>query len=188
MDVFTKYFSKIALIGLLLSAFFHLISLTGTYLHGVFDVGMPLMHVGVFVVFFPAILKINKLQRGGSSNLTNRSIHFTQKQYLQYLKNNRPKFFVALGILLFVYALVNFVLFAQAGGGGGPHITDQGVYVIQNHGDIIREITEKEYWQFRANEIRGFSGHWLAFYFVSYFLLYKSDIEILDLYPTAHEQ
>lgn len=55
--------------------------------------------------------------------------------------------------------------------GGGPHIVD-GKYVLQNHGNIIREITMEEYDAFQANELRGFSGHWMAFYAFAAGILY----------------
>ncbi|MGO4703257.1 hypothetical protein [Dyella sp. 2RAB6] len=41
-----------------------------------------------------------------------------------------------------------------------------------NHGQLIREISATEYAGFKAEEVRGFSGHWMVFYFVpaAYFL------------------
>jgi hypothetical protein len=43
------------------------------------------------------------------------------------------------------------------------------------HGKLIREITATQFAAFKANEVRGFSGHWMVFYFVpaAYFLFWK---------------
>jgi len=46
-----------------------------------------------------------------------------------------------------------------------PDVRD-GKYVLHNHGQVIRELSENEYeWQ-KAYILRGFSGHWMAFYLV----------------------
>jgi hypothetical protein len=44
----------------------------------------------------------------------------------------------------------------------------------------MRELTEKEYVAFKANEVRGISGHWLAFYFApfGYFMFRKNRREV----------
>ena len=67
------------------------------------------------------------------------------------------------------------MLFMFATGGGSPSIQD-GKFVLQSHGRLIRALTEPEYTAFKANEIRGFSGHWMVFYFVpfAYFLFYRA--------------
>ena len=71
-----------------------------------------------------------------------------------------------LGAVIFVYAIVNFMLFMVATEGGSPTIQD-GKYLLLNHGELIREISLEEYSAFKANEVRGFSGHWLVFYYVA---------------------
>lgn len=35
---------------------------------------------------------------------------------------------------------------------------------MHNHGQLIKTLTKQEYHHYKANELRGFSGHWLAFY------------------------
>jgi hypothetical protein len=79
---------------------------------------------------------------------------------------------VAVGIAIFAYAILNFLIFMKLTEGGNPSIQD-GKYVLLNHGTLIREITQAEYHSFCANEVRGFSGHWLVFYFMpfAYFML-----------------
>ena len=64
-----------------------------------------------------------------------------------------------------VYGFVNFLFFMFATEGGGPAIRD-GKFILESHRRFIREITASEYWSFRANVTRGFSGHWLLFYYI----------------------
>lgn len=58
--------------------------------------------------------------------------------------------------------------------GGTPSIVD-GKFLLTNDGAVMRELTAAEYASFESNEVRGFSGHWLVFYFVTlaYFLFRK---------------
>jgi hypothetical protein len=66
----------------------------------------------------------------------------------------------------FAYAIINFALFIFLSRGGVPDVRD-GKYVLHNHGQVVRELSENEYeWQ-KAYVIRGFSGHWMVFYLVS---------------------
>ena len=39
----------------------------------------------------------------------------------------------------------------------------EGRYYLHGHGRKIRDLEEGEYRQFRAYEVRGFSGHWMLF-------------------------
>lgn len=76
---------------------------------------------------------------------------------------NAPKAIKLAIAFFFIYTIINFYLFMMASGGGGPHFED-GKYILQNHGNFIRELTKAEYIKLKANELRGFSGHWLLFY------------------------
>jgi hypothetical protein len=60
------------------------------------------------------------------------------------------------------YAFLNFVLFIILTEGGGPH-QEKDKFVLQSHGRVIRELTEKEFHQQQAYVVRGFSGHWMLF-------------------------
>ena len=116
-----------------------------------------LLHPGVFVVFVPFVFMINRTQA---------RIGNLQEAFFKSV----PWPALALGFVLFVYTGVNFLVVLAKSGGGVPDIW-QGVHVLHDHGRLIREITEIEYIHYRFNEIRGFSGHWLIFYFapLSYF-------------------
>jgi hypothetical protein len=119
------------------------------------------LHVGIFVVFFPFVMNYRKA--------------FPKKPGLAELRASFPDWVVALGLCAFVYALVNFALFLGKTGGGNPMLRD-GQYLLMSHGRLIRELSSSEYNALKVNEVRGFSGHWLLFYFMpmAYFLLRRS--------------
>jgi hypothetical protein len=77
----------------------------------------------------------------------------------------------AVPIFLIIYSSINFWLFKTISDEGSANIVD-GVYVLQNHGSFVRELTELQYNEYKANNLRGFSGHWMLFYSMSMAILY----------------
>jgi len=77
--------------------------------------------------------------------------------------------------ILGAYALVNFAVFMFGAYQGSPAIRD-GHYVLQQHGHIVRTLSLPEYEAAQLAVMRGFSGHWLLFYFTPavYFLFRKN--------------
>ena len=154
-----RTFGIMALAGFTLSLAAHVAALAGI------DVAaaVPLvwaLHVGMFVVFIPFVFSCRKVL-GRRSKLAQLRVIF-------------PGWVLAVTAALMVYALVNFLLFMMGTEGGNPSISG-GKYVLLSHGRLIRELTATEYTAFEANVVRGFSGHWLIFYFVpfAYFMLRK---------------
>jgi hypothetical protein len=75
----------------------------------------------------------------------------------------------------FAYALINFALFFFLSKGGVPEVRE-GKYVLHNHGDVIRELSEDEYELQKAYVVRGFSGHWMVFYLIpALYFWYRKD-------------
>lgn len=149
----------LALTGLALSLAVHIAALLGI------DVAahVPwvwLLHVGVFAVFLPFVLLSRKSLPARPTAAELRSVF--------------PGWVLAVGLTLFVYVGINFILFLRETEGGSTAVK-QNQYVLESHGRFIRNLTPAEYTAFNANEIRGFSGHWLIFYFApfAYFLLRK---------------
>ncbi len=64
--------------------------------------------------------------------------------------------------VLFVYALLNFVISIALNEGRNPSERD-GKYVLHSHGSVIREISETEFHQHQAYVARAFSGYWTMF-------------------------
>ena len=82
--------------------------------------------------------------------------------FFKPILKNIPSWLIVITIAGFFYAIINFMLFI-ASRLGSPDIQN-GQYVLQNHGQLIKTLTEREYHHYKANELRGFSGHWIAFY------------------------
>ena len=155
----------LALLGFSLSAAVHVASLAGVDVSQRFPL-VWLLHVGVFVVFIPFILSSRRVL--GAKPISK-------------MRALVPNSVFLIGAAIFIYAMLNFALFILSTQGGSPSI-QEGKYVLQNHGRVVREITEAEYVAFRANELRGFSGHWLVFYFVplAYFMFARRKTDKLD--------
>ncbi len=78
---------------------------------------------------------------------------------------------------IFLYAGANFTLFIKLTEGGTPETGPSG-YFLSDHGQVIRTLTEAEYFQQKAYILRGFSGHWIAFLAIAlaYFLYVPDDM------------
>jgi len=152
----------VALVGFVISAAVHLLAVSGVDVLARYpDAWM--LHIGVFIVFVPYVFARRKTL-GARPTLTRIRAQF-------------PDWVVAIGLCLFAYTIANFLLFMlHAAPNGNPEI-QEGKYLLVNHGRIVREVTATEYASLRSQQIRGFSGHWMFFYFVSsaYFLLRKRE-------------
>ena len=120
----TSLLALVACLGLLLSLTVHVAALLG------FNVSeqVPLvwlLHVGIFIVFIPFVILSRKV--------------LGSKPTFAQVRKLFPGWVVALGVLIFAYAIVNFVFFILATQGGSPSIRD-GKFVLQNHGRLIREL------------------------------------------------
>ena len=105
------------------------------------------IHVAIFPPFGAAIFYTNKLKAAKSQDMAMKAA----PRPLRWLTG-------AFGL----YAMVNFVLFVILSEGGGPSQRD-GKYVIEDHGTVVREISEAEFHRKQAYIVRGFSGHWMLF-------------------------
>ena len=148
----TRLFAIAALAGFSVSLAVHVSALFGV------DVSAKipfiwLLHVGIFVVFIPFVLSSRKV--------------LGESPTFAEIRTAFPAWVLVLGGVIFAYAVINFLLFAFATEGGGPSIRD-GKFILQSHGRLIREISPTEYAAFKANQVRGFSGHWLVFYYVPF--------------------
>lgn len=112
------------------------------------------LHVGAILVMFPAIIELKKtapaLQVEGQYSRR-------QVNVFKHLSQNAPRWLVAIVVLSFAYAFINFILF-KASHQGSPEIIN-GQYRLNS-----KTITALEYHHFNANLLRGFSGHWLFFF------------------------
>ncbi|WP_146193491.1 hypothetical protein [Flavobacterium sediminis] len=120
------------------------------------------LHIGIFVVWIPVIFELNKNEEFKKYQQLRRQNSVKPFSLFKIIFKETPTWLVVIAIGGFFYAVLNFMLFTSSQPGVPDFINDQ--YVLQNHGKLIKVITEQEYHHYKANELRGFSGHWLAFY------------------------
>lgn len=119
------------------------------------------LHICVFPLFFIAI---RKLRNDGTLDKEN-----------SFVPADAPRWMRRMAAVFFVYAGVNFAMLFVHTRDGGPGMRD-GKFVRQSHGRVISEITEAEYHQLQAYVARGFSGHWMLFYYapmISFFAFWR---------------
>lgn len=148
----SRFFALLALLGFTLSLVVHVAALFAVDVSAMIPFVWSL-HIGVFFVFLPFAISCRKT--------------LGPKPSCARLRALFPGWVVAVGALVFAYTIVNFMLFMLATQGGSPSTRD-GKFTLENHGHLIREISASEYATFKINEIRGFSGNWLVFYFVPF--------------------
>ncbi|HEY4968851.1 MAG TPA: hypothetical protein VII35_03035 [Steroidobacteraceae bacterium] len=137
-DDWLKVFMRLALLGFGLSVAAHVLALTGI----VPPLPQPMfvfaLHAGIFIVFVPAVLISRQRAQGGA------------RTNLNDIARGSPLWIGALLLLLFAYAVVNFVL----------------VFSLDN-APRGTALTGNEF----LKTLRGFSGHWMLFYFASFAML-----------------
>ncbi len=158
--------------GWVLGLIVHLLSLAGFNITDKVPF-VWLLHIGVFVVWIPAIIEMKnneELREYKKSGVLNRMKPFG---FFKIIFKETPTWLKTIAIGGFFYAIINFIwcfIFHL----GIPDIWD-GEYILHNHGQLIKTLTEQEYNHYKANELRGFSGHWLAFYGFAAAILFPSN-------------
>lgn len=159
----------IALTCHLLAITVHAISLMDYNVQSIFP-QIWFLHIGVAILAFPILFRLasnaeySKLKESGELEKLN-PVKLFRKVFI-----NVPRWIKLLALFGVIYAIINFILFVQSQP-GTPEFTD-GQYILQNNEKFLRVITEQEYHHYQANILRGFSGHWIAFYGISLIILY----------------
>ena len=135
MNLFLSIPAALALIGFIVSTIVHIAALMGTKIFPEAEI----LHVGIFVVFFPAILSTIRVQK----------LRMNRSDVWKLLLLGCPSWMKKVTYVLFSYAIVNFIIFA---------ILPKG---SPQNGSMPVEV------------IRGFSGHWIIFYWASFAILYS---------------
>jgi hypothetical protein len=132
---------------------------------------MPLagiLHAGIFVVWIPAIFEIRKMQQAPEN------ANFDLKKKILH---DKPAWLKVIAIASFFYAGINFAIF---------FLTNYGVpdiKFIQQE----RVVTDYEYLQYHASRLRGFSGHWLAFYSAAMIIFFPFNKPLSLISRKAHK-
>jgi hypothetical protein len=140
MAIILAPFAVLATIGLVLSLTVHVSSLLG--MPSPLGEASWALHIGVFVVWFPAVLASRGLVKD-----------FKQEDFWKAALRACPTWMKYMTSLFFVYAIVNFLTFMLLDVGGGK--------IDPGSGGTPSSV------------LRGFSGHWMAFYSAAMALLYS---------------
>jgi hypothetical protein len=160
-----KFLFYFAATGWTLGLIVHLTALIGDY-----DLSRPIpfiwvLHIGIFVVWLPTIWELRKNQE-----LKDFKTRLNPVTFFKAMFKNTPTWLATIGIVGSIYAIINFKLF-MASQPGVPDFRD-GQYILHSHGQLIKTLTEQEYYHYLANQTRGFSGHWIAFYGIAAAVLF----------------
>ena len=131
------FFAVLAAVGLTLSILSHFAALLG--LQGALGDYAWVLHVGIFVVWVPAVLVSQRL-----------TADFARKDFWKAALRGSPPWMRYMVYGFFGYALLNFALF------------------------IMRAPLKGESGAMPPTVVRGFSGHWMAFYAAALAILYSA--------------
>ena len=129
-------FMLLSALGFGLSAYAHVMSVLGKSLF--WGGSVWFLHIGIFVVWLPAVIAAQRVMRDAP-----------QKDFWKIILAGCPAWMKTAQILVFVYAIANFLYFAP---------THPARTHLENTDPSV---------------IRGFSGHWLIFYGAAFSILYS---------------
>jgi hypothetical protein len=145
----------LAILGFTASLAVHLLTYRGYAISDTVP-GTWLLHLGVFVVWLPAVLKLNRARRG-AEGLTH---------LLEYIPAWLLPVVMVFGQLIFVSGLV-----AMLDAPGVATYRD-GRYLLVNHGEVLRELSTEEFRRQHALQDRSFSAVWVIFYGMAAMVLF----------------
>jgi len=115
----------------------------------------------VFVVVVPAIIAAQSIG--------------DRRQFQRNVRALLPGWLYVVWVVVGTYALFNFFFpLFYLNAGGKPAQRQNGDYVLQEHGRIIRKLTREEFYKHKAYEARWLSGHLMALYFSALVTMYAS--------------
>lgn len=157
-----KFFFYLAVTGWVVGLIVHVLAIANTDVTDKVPFVWGVLHIGVFVVWLPTILILKKskavqeLQKTGTLNTMNPVV------ILKAIFHGTPTWLTVVAIGVLFYATISSMLL-MISYSGVADIQD-GQYILHNHGQFIKKLTEQEYHYHMVNRLRVFSGHWLAFY------------------------
>jgi hypothetical protein len=169
-----KFLFFFAVTGWILAVTAHLLSLADYDVNEQFPF-VWILHVGIFIVWIPTVLNLKKNEELKELKLSGAN----QRAFLKAVFKNTPAWMTVIAIAGMLFAVANFMLF-MFDGARGVALIRNGQYVLDNHGQVIKTLTLQEYNHQRASHIRGFSGHWIAFYGIAAALSYPFGKQTMD--------
>jgi hypothetical protein len=177
------------LTGLVLGLIVHLLSIADVDVEE-FVPFVYVLHIGIFVALILGVINL-KNNEGLQEFEEFEHYDFFQRMksynaYLEIVFKNIPSWMTIIAKGVFIYVFLTFVLFFISVV-GIPEIKD-GHYILQNHGQFIKNITEQEYHHYRAYGMRAMSGIWIVFYGLQTAFLYRLNGLIKQVRSQSDEQ
>jgi hypothetical protein len=104
--------------------------------------------------------------------------------YWKQFSQGMPKWIVPAIKLLGLFFIFHFILFLVQSHAASPQIED-GQYVLNNHGQTEKALTQLEYFKLKAAELRMFAAGWIFFYFVPTMYWWFPRGRQVSMLPTA---
>ncbi len=147
-------FAILAAVGFVLSMVVHALTIVGINPTRWFQATW-LLHLGIFVAFVPALIATSKMRKAAPKS---DDAELTRKFTPPWLRHLTAAFFV--------YGIINFLLtiFCLFPWGRSTRLDR---VVLRPDGKVVKKLEPRESEQFKANELRLFSGHWMFFYIAS---------------------
>lgn len=137
VEIILYPFVVLSALGLVLSLAAHIGALLGLNVPG----PAMLLHVGIFIVWIPAVITSN-------FSLTKK---YNRKDFWRVVLRGAPKWMQYMTYGFFVYAFINFFIF---------------IFIAPSNPSSVSGTP--------PSVIRGFSGHWMAFYSAALAILYSA--------------
>jgi len=149
--VIRRILAVLAACGLIAGVFAYLGSYVGTTMDSLFRWAI-ILHIGIFILLLPMYALDYEAVKGRT---------FFWKGFSQGM----PKWIVPTITLLGVFFGIHFFLFLIQSHAASPEIKN-GEYVLNNHANIVKVLTQREYFSLQGAELRLFATGWIFFYFV----------------------
>ncbi len=201
--VIRRFLAFLAECGLAASIAVYLESFRGTTLESL----MPLpfvLHLGVFVLVMPMVVieyssfhfetrapiwfsGDGPIKRGPFSwqGYAQGAPVWEDTFYWKKFSQGMPKWVVPTIKLLGLFFIFHFILFLVQSHVASPQI-ENGQYVLDNHGQTVKALTQLEYFKLKTAESRMFAAGWICFYFVPMMYWWFPRSRQVSMVPTAH--
>jgi hypothetical protein len=151
ISVFRRSLAFVSACALVAALIVYGVSFMGATMDAVFRWAM-FLHVGVFALLLPMY---------AVEYSTIRKSRFVWDAIWRGI----PKWGVRASRIVALIFAAHFVLFLVQSHAASPEIKD-GQYVLNNHGQIVKELTEAQYRWLKGCELRLFATGWMSFYLV----------------------
>lgn len=154
VSMIRKSIAVLAACGLAAGVFAYIASYLGLTLGSIDNLSLWVvcLHIGFFVLLLPIFL-------------VDRAARKDRRFFWTIFSRGMPKWVVPTIKVVGLFFMIHFFLFLIESHAASPAIRN-GQYVLDDHGRIVKAITQREYLHLKGAELRIFATGWMFFYFV----------------------